>query len=320
MFATAAPIAPEDVLVDLGGCVFNAKGSWQFCPKDAYKTVRMVYDVIPCTHPQFFPHGDPEVFSAWLKARLAGTDLILTISQHTKKQILEYAQLHRLHTPAIEVVRLGESLCKDPAAHPPNGMDPQRAFALSVGTLEVRKNHALLYHVWQSLVRTLGSEHTPLLVLVGGEGWICQDILHQIRTDPLTANNIVIMRHLPDPELSWLYHHCLFTMYPSFYEGYGLPAAESLAHGKCCIASNASSLPEVSSDLLMLHDPHDWRACLEMAARLITDSEHLRGREEQIRAQYQRTTWSDCAAHIAGHIDTLLGTRFQVEPRTPFAA
>ena len=68
---------------------------------------------------------------------------------------------------------------------------------------------------------------------------------------------ILVLKGINDEELSWLYRNCMFTAYPSLYEGWGLPVAESLRYGKFCIASKISSVPEIAPDLTKLIDPLD---------------------------------------------------------------
>jgi glycosyltransferase involved in cell wall biosynthesis len=166
----------------------------------------------------------------------------------------------------------------------------------------VRKNHQLSYHVWRRLVEKHGRERVPRLALVGRPGWLTGDLLTQMRSDPLTRDHILLLHDVRDAELAWLYRHCLFTLYPSLYEGWGLPVAESLAAGKYCIASNSSSIPEIAGSLIDYHDPHDSAGCLSLVERALFDGTFLRKREEQIRAGYRITSWRACAAQVLDRI------------------
>ena len=98
--------------------------------------------------------------------------------------------------------------------------------------------------------------------------------------------------------LHGLYRACLFTMFPSLYEGWGLPVSESLAHGKLCIASNASSLPEAGGDLADYHAPEDVDRCLALVERAIFDPAYRTAREERIRREYEMPSWVACAQGI----------------------
>ncbi|PLS81050.1 glycosyltransferase family 1 protein, partial [Candidatus Saccharibacteria bacterium] len=109
-------------------------------------------------------------------------------------------------------------------------------FIICVGTQEVRKNHALLYYAYK-----LGLQkqmRLPRLIIVGREGWLTDDIRRMITTDPYVGSLITPMKDVGDEELTWLYQNALFAVFPSFYEGWGLPIAEAVHHGKLVLSSN----------------------------------------------------------------------------------
>ena len=118
--------------------------------------------------------------------------------------------------------------------------------------------------------------------------------------------------HLPkvnDRELRWLYRRCLFTLYPSHYEGWGLPVAESLIYGKHCICSNASSLPEVGGGLVDYHDPLDALGCQALIERTLFEPGWLSEREARIRREYRTTSWKDSHRQTMQILDRRLGLR-----------
>ncbi len=95
-----------------------------------------------------------------------------------------------------------------------------------------------------------------------------------------------------DAELQWLYKNCLFGVYPSFYEGWGLPVAESLANGKLCLASRIPSVREIGADLIDYFSPYDSGECLEEVWKYCTDRDELQRRQVAIAAGYHRVSWS----------------------------
>jgi glycosyltransferase involved in cell wall biosynthesis len=99
--------------------------------------------------------------------------------------------------------------------------------------------------------------------------------------------------------LEWLYQNCLFTVYPSHYEGWGLPVIESLARGKHCVASSSSSLPEAGGQWCDYHDPLDFVACHRLIARAAFDSDYRESKEQAIRDGYRPASWDECAADVA---------------------
>jgi glycosyltransferase involved in cell wall biosynthesis len=172
-----------------------------------------------------------------------------------------------------------------------------------VGTIEARKNQALLYQVWSRLLETYGAS-VPKLVIVGHPGLLSSDFVTLVK-DSAMRNHVVILKDTTDSELVWLYEHCLFTVYPSIYEGWGLPVAESLARGKYCITSESSSMPEIAGDLVDYHSPWDSGECYNLIAQAIGDARFLKEREAAIRARYKTTAWKETAESIVRFVSRI---------------
>lgn len=132
------------------------------------------------------------------------------------------------------------------------------------------------------------------------------ELLYGIRRDRQVNRLIVHLQSVTDDELAWYYKNCAFSIYPSMYEGWGLPVAESLSIGKYCIASGATSIPEIGGDLVDYFDPIDYPACYRLVHRAVTDPHYVRLREEQIRAGYRASTWRGTAGQISELADDLL--------------
>ena len=95
-----------------------------------------------------------------------------------------------------------------------------------------------------------------------------------------------------------LYQGCLFTLFPSHYEGWGLPVTESLALGKPCIISNVTSLPEAGGDLARYLDPDDLAGTVRLIRAVISDRPGLAAWEAQVRRDFQPVPWEDSARAI----------------------
>ena len=271
--------------------------------------IPLVYDVIPARLPQACEPRLPQLFTPWIRKLLVQSDLILTISHWSRRDLLALAEEWGVPAPPVEVIRLGDAPAGfERSARPANLPPDIQTFALSVGTLEVRKNHWLLYHAWRRLIERFG-DRTPPLVLAGGMGWATKDLRHLIQADPLVRDRIILLFDVSDEELSWLYRNCQFTLYPSHYEGWGLPVAESLVYGKYCICTNASSVPEVAGDLVDYHDPLDGMACMALIQRALFEPGFLQGREERIRQEFRGATWAECGARIAPLLEKSLGVQ-----------
>ncbi len=317
---TVAPpcaFAPQDVLFiaansweDLDSCTALAQARRQ----TGLRVAPLIYDVIPARLPQFVPPILNYLFEAWLKKVLNLSDLVLTISEHSRGDLAEAAAELDVRVPPVAVLRLGDELgqpCRPVRPHNlPDWLDGP--FVLSVGSLGVRKNQWLLYQLWRRLAQR--HREVPPLLLVGQPSWLANELIYQIEHDPLVRQRVVLLNDVSDPELRWLYGRCLFTMYPSQYEGWGLPVAESLAHGKYCICSNASSLPEIAGDLVDYHDPLDFPGCLALVERALFQPGFLEQAEQRIRAGFRITPWASCATRVLEALQTGLRVSLRAGP------
>lgn len=263
------------------------------------RVVRMIYDLIPTLKPQWLEPEHTRIITLWARDVLTASDVVLTISDFSRREIMRYCQECRFETPNVAVVRLGDVMGdsahdRSPAALP--RFVPSRPFFLCVSTLDVRKNHRLLYDAWTNLAARRG-EDCPDLICIGLPHLHVTDLLREIRQDRAVNRSIHILHGIEDSELAWYYSQCAATIYPSRYEGWGLPVAESLGHGRMCLASNATSIPEIS-DLPAFFDPYDVHGLVALVERVLDDPEWVRQREEIIRERFTPTAWHETAAQV----------------------
>jgi glycosyltransferase involved in cell wall biosynthesis len=129
-------------------------------------------------------------------------------------------------------------------------------------------------------------------------GWGVTDFMRDLRMDPRVRDRFVVLDHVSDEQLARLYADAEFTLYPSLYEGWGLPLAESLAHGKFALASSTSSLPEVGGTLVEYIDPWETRQWAERIAYYLDHPQELLERERAIRTSYRVPTWQDTGREV----------------------
>jgi len=166
----------------------------------------------------------------------------------------------------------------------------KKKYLLCVCSIESRKNHELLYKIYSRL-SVVGYKNLPILVLVGFNGWGVNDLIDKIQKDPFTQNKIKILHDLTDYELGLLYKNCLFTLFPSLYEGWGLPVRESLAWGKFCLSSNSSSLPEAGKNFVEYLDPIDTMEWMRKIKFFLENPEKVKEKEEYIRKNFKPRSW-----------------------------
>ncbi len=211
-----------------------------------FRTVLFCYDTIPVQFPHLMSFDSRQYFARYFVDLAHAADRVAAISEASRRDFQRLLTEVGAPIPSVDVVHLGTDIDTPSAAgEAPVGALEGAPFVLYVSTIEARKNHEVLYNVWDRLVAAHG-DAAPKLVLVGMVGWGVTDLLFRVRTNPRLAGQVVILDNLADAELFWLYRHCLFSVFPSLYEGWGLPVVECLALGKPCICSNAPAVSEAA--------------------------------------------------------------------------
>ncbi len=262
------------------------------------RVAHLVYDITPLRHRHLCDPNLTGAMATWLPGVLANSDVLLTISGHSRRDLEEYAHREGLPLPPVEKVRLGDEPGDDEGESAPAELLARPGpFVLYVSTVGLNKNQGLLLQVWRRLIERHGGG-VPTLVLAGQPGWRAEVLLRELRADAALSRHVVHLAKPADRQLRWLYKRCLFTLFPSHYEGWGLPVAEALALGKCCVASDAASLPEVGGRLVEYHDPLDGPGCQRLVERALLEPGWLACREERIRREYRATSWRECARQV----------------------
>lgn len=291
-------IAPRDAVVMPGLNIwypeYNRELGAHVCGRGG-RLVLIVHDFGPLTAGEFFPASYRAAFRDWMDSLFPYVDLFIADSEHTRRD------LQALH-PELEAAA---RCLVNPLAHqfPPAPATPLRPevvalagqdYVLHVGRIEPRKNLATLVRVWGRLTAELGAE-LPRLVLAGRMNDTTGAFAAAMQEVGEAARHISIITDLSGAELAHLYAHCRFAVYPSFFEGWGLPVGEAASFGKVTAAANAASIPEVIGDLAVYFDPHDADDMLRVLRRLITDRGHLASLEARLTREFHPRSWSDCA-------------------------
>ena len=247
---------------------------------------------------------------------------MLTISEFTAREVGRYRERFGLPPMPIKAVPLAHASAIAPRKRPVWG--PQvahlrdRPFVLMVSTIEARKNHMYLVAAWKQFLDE--GLDPPDLVFVGRVGWRVKSLMEMLETTRYFDERIHIVHDLSDEDLNTLYSACLFTAFPSFVEGWGLPVGESLAHGKPCVASSTSSVPEVGGDLVDYLDPQNLREGIEVLRRMIFDEPYRQKRTEEIVSKFKLRSWQDVGADLLHQVAELRATPArQEEPEVLFA-
>ena len=265
----------------------------------------LVYDLIPTRHPEWCEGSLARLFWNRFDDVLRLCDAVFAISRATAADVAGFARERGIALPgAVVPVPIGTGFG---AGAPPNAavrtrrLPPPGSYALFVSTIEARKNHILLFRVWQRLVAELPRAQVPVLVFAGRVGWLVDDLMRQIANTGNLDGHLLVIENPTDAELTALYQGCLFTLFPSFYEGWGLPVTESLAFGKPCLIADRTSLPEAGGDLVRRFDPDNLHDAYREIRAVIDDPAGLARWEERVRREFRPVPWSaTVAALLAG--------------------
>lgn len=292
------PFATGDWLLNVG--LFTYKDDWRpvvakLLERQRIRYVGFVHDLMHLNFPEWWAPREQERIVGWYRFVANQATALLCASAATRSELERFlANLRPMVVPII-TTGLAGALLPQAAGESATPMDLVKPpYVLFVSTVEVRKNHRLLFYLWRRLREQLGDARLPTLVWVGKRGHLSDDLLTELANCRYLDGKVKWLQRVDDGQLIWLYRHSLFTVYPSLYEGWGLPVAESLALGKYCIAATSGALPEVGGDLIDYHDPLDLPQALELITRAILDPAYVAAKESAIVRTYRPLSWSDC--------------------------
>lgn len=255
--------------------------------------IMTIHDLTPFVTPAESKCGRSLVYRLFLPKTLTTVDRIIVDSQNTKKDLIKY---FKVKEDKIEVVYLAAN-SQYKVVGSRQIEDVQRKYALNypfilyVGTLEPRKNIPTLIRAFAKLKKQ-GIDHK--LIIAGGKGWKYQSIFTLIEELQL-HKDVVFLGYVSDEDLPALYNAADLFVYPSFYEGFGLPPLEAMACGTPVITSNTSSLPEVIGDAGIMVDPYDSNRLAEAMHEVLTNEAVHTDLQKKGINQANLFNWKKCA-------------------------
>ncbi|TSC93474.1 MAG: group 1 glycosyl transferase [Candidatus Berkelbacteria bacterium Licking1014_7] len=229
------------------------------------KVIATVHDLIAVLFAEHIPFFSRQFFGHWMPFTYHKADHIMCISEHTKKDLVKIIGVPE---EKISVVYLAASEDYKPAKSvkmPPARLGITQPYFLHVGTLNPRKNLAFLIDVFFAIARKYPNYQ---LVFTGKRGWYFEELFEQVKKLGL-QKSIIFTDYLTEAEKIQLYQASFGFLFPSIYEGFGLPPLEAMKCGIPVIASNASSIPEVVGDAGILLPPDDKIEWVKAISNLI---------------------------------------------------
>jgi glycosyltransferase involved in cell wall biosynthesis len=222
---------------------------------------------------------------------------IATVSEYSRQDLLSIYKL----TPekvAVTYNGIGSSFVPQPSI--PNEAEEirrrfgvSRDFLLAVGSLQPRKNMVRLIRAYARL-RSEREDFRPQLVIVGRKLWLASEIFDEVKRQRW-ADDVILTGYVADEDLPALYRAARAFVYPSLFEGFGLPPLEAMACGTPVVTSDVSSLPEVTGDAALLIDPNDERALANALIEIVNNNGLRAELREKGIAQARKFTWRDAA-------------------------
>jgi glycosyltransferase involved in cell wall biosynthesis len=235
--------------------------------------VMNIYDLTFIKYPNYI-HSVVKTYTERVKRCLQWTDLVLTISESSKKDIIEYLKvdprkvyvtpLASRYNPNYLSEEIAQMLEKQA------NYDFSKPYLLFVSTIEPRKNINTIITAFNFLKEKYKIDHQ--LILIGKKGWNYEPIFTAIENSPW-KNEIHHLDYLSNELVALFYSIADVFVYPSHYEGFGLPVLEAMTLGAPVVTSNTSSIPEVTGDAAILIDPDDYMQLAEAILQVISDSQ-----------------------------------------------
>lgn len=271
-----------------------------------------VYDLIPLLFPEFFvPRVNRRAIEI-IKSINIHRDWVICISEHTKRDFCQYTgmDLARVFVTPLAAASyfypVKDSSCINRVLDRCN--IPRSPYVLSLCTLEPRKNIELLIHAFSDLIELHPAAELNL-VLVGVNGWKNEPIFEAVQNNPLVRDRVFFTGYLPDEDLAPIYSGALMFVYPSLYEGFGLPPLEAMQCGTPVIVSNTSSLPEVVGDAGILIDPTNKDELHHAIWKLMNDERSQKELSQKSIARASQFTWEKSVDKTVEVYRTAVGSK-----------
>lgn len=234
-----------------------------------------------------------------MKKSCRHADHIITISEFSKKEIMKYLKVrekdvtvvpcavdHKLYRPDYPQEQIQKVL---------DSYGIRQEYFLYLGTIEPRKNLERLVSAYAMLCRQ--KQHVPLLVLAGKKGWLCEGIYEKVRRLGM-ENRILFPGYIPQEECPLLMCGAKAFLFPSLYEGFGMPPLEAMACGTPVIISDTASLPEVAGDAGILVNPGSEKEICRAMKRILEDEAYRKKLGQMGIKRAGKYTWEKSAAML----------------------
>jgi len=274
------------------------------------KRVTIIHDLSPVKFPKFHPFLSQVLQRIFFPGIIRRADLLITNSENTSQDLSSYYP--KAQDKSFKILLGKEEIFKTtPSGNILEKYKIDQPYFLNVGTIEPRKNLNTLLEAF-SLFRKECTSNVQL-VIVGGKGWKTKSFYRLLNNHPF-KNDIKLIGYVDRAELPILYSNTLAFIYPSFYEGFGLPVLESMACGAPCIVSSTSSLPEVGGQAALYFNPEKPEELADRLKFISTEKEVQISMKEASIQQASKFSWEKYAREFINKLEKEFGNK--VIPKT----
>ena len=270
-------------------------------------TSQIFYDFTPFLLPQFHIPQTPAGYVPFFKFISEEYDQIVYGGRTAMRDGLAIQAKNGWRSPISNFIEFGSDLAMSGrAVRKPSPAEDAAIledlgitgkFVMTVGTIEPRKNHEMLYKAYLNIMERDALKDPLQMVFVGHKGWKSNDFLETFNADERVKGKVL---HLTptDDQLDVLYRHCAFTMLASFYEGWSLTLPESLSYSKFCLVSDVDPLKETGGDLVEYIHPLDTHAWAERIEYYANNPKEVTKRVNRIKSGWKPKTWEQATADL----------------------
>ncbi|KVF75395.1 hypothetical protein WS75_15275 [Burkholderia sp. FL-7-2-10-S1-D7] len=291
---------PRDILLHTSHSGIENARYFRSMGNRGIRSVILIHDLIPLTHPEYCRPTTKNIHRSRIHNTMAYGAGVVANSQFTIETLKSEAKSSGMPMPPYTVARLAPGI-----SGRRHSVRPIEApYFVMLGTIEARKNHWFMLHVWRRLAEIMGNA-TPRLVIIGRRGWESENAVDMLERCGKLTGIVIEETACSDARLQAYLQHAQALLFPSFVEGYGMPLIEALKVQTPVIASNLAVFREIAGDIPEYHDPLDgpnWLAAVQEYTR--TDS---RARTAQLAriALFNPPSWAEHFESVDRFLDDL---------------
>lgn len=282
-------------LMKKGIDVFHGPASLIPFRRDHYQVVVTIHDLVAFLFPETIPLKYGAYMRYLLRQAVKRANKIISVSHHTRQDLIEI-----LKVPSEKIVVIHEAPSPIFRPYDRNKVRTllkerygiKKKYIYHLGNIEPRKNLIVLLQAFTRVCQELGTEYQ--LVVSGQKGWLIRSLSHFLKNYPM-RDQVLFTGYVPTEDLPLLMNGAEIFVFPSLYEGFGLPVLEAMSCGTPVISSNRSSIPEIVGSAGVLVDPTDVKELAHRIVYLLRNGEERRRLSLLGKDQAARFSWEEVA-------------------------